>query len=60
MVKCLTVEDARQVLNVSRTTIYALIRTPGFPASRVGRRWIVPADALDEWIKNGGTGQYGA
>lgn len=60
MVKCLSVKEAQQILDVSRTTIYALIKTPGFPAARIGKRWIVPQDALEEWIRNGGTEQQGA
>ena len=43
--------EAAEALHISRPTLYALLRTPGFPAFRVGNRWIISRDGLIEWIK---------
>lgn len=50
----LTVKQIRelQLLPVGRNTLYNLLNSRGFPALRLGRRFIVPRDALREWLEN--------
>ena len=48
--KTLTVEETRKYLGVSRTTIYELVNSKGFPSFRIGKRILVNADALQDWI----------
>ena len=47
----LTLEEARQIVGVSYPTIRALANQNGFPAFRVGRKWIVPREQLMDWLK---------
>ena len=47
----LTAEDVAQVLGVSRSNAYTLMRSRGFPTLRVGKRMIVPKDKLLEWME---------
>jgi excisionase family DNA binding protein len=42
----LTIPEAAKVLGISRGTAYALINQGVIPALRLGRRLIVPRDAL--------------
>ncbi|ACX51564.1 hypothetical protein Adeg_0411 [Ammonifex degensii KC4] len=34
-----------------KASAYALLRLPGFPARRVGRRWLIGRDALRAWLE---------
>lgn len=46
------VMDLAKMLGVSRTYVYALIKSEQFPAYRVSTRVImIPADEFDEWLK---------
>ena len=43
-------EDVAQVLGVSRTQAYTLMRSEGFPTLKIGHRMTVPKHKLIEWI----------
>ena len=43
-------EDVAQVLGVSRTQAYNLMRSEGFPTLKIGHRMTVPKNKLIEWI----------
>ena len=45
----LTPTEARQLLGVGRTEMYALCRTKGFPAFKIKTRIYVNKDKLKEW-----------
>lgn len=46
-----TLPEVAQILRISKTNVYALARSEGFPAVRItANRIIVPADALDRWL----------
>lgn len=57
MEKCLSVSEMMNSLGVSRSTAYALIRTPGFPAARIGKRIVISENMLRNWLSQGGTEQ---
>lgn len=46
----LSVREAAHLLGVSTPQVYAyLIHQPGFPAYRIGDRWVIPRQALEAW-----------
>lgn len=47
----LTVAEAGQALNLGRQSIYELIRTGRLRAIHVGRKIIIPRDAIDEFLR---------
>jgi len=47
----LTVEETAKVLRINKSTLYALIKSPGFPAFKIGREWRVVKQELDVWLK---------
>lgn len=49
--KTLTVEETMKYLGISRSTIYELVNSKGFPSFRIGKKILVNVDALEEWIK---------
>ena len=46
----LTVEEAGQLLGVSRSYAYELVRQGALPCMRLGRRIVIPVRALDALI----------
>lgn len=46
----ITVERAGQLLGISRGLAYDLVRRGEIPAIRLGRRVVVPANAIDELL----------
>ena len=44
--------ETAHVLGVSRPTVYALIKQPGFPVFSVGNRKLVSVEGLRDWIRS--------
>lgn len=42
--------ETAEVLGISRPTVYALIKQPGFPVFQIGGRKLVSVDGLREWV----------
>lgn len=42
--------ETAKVLGISRPTVYALIKQPGFPVFQIGGRKLVSVDGLREWV----------
>ena len=50
-----SIEKAAEMLDIGRTKAYQLAARSDFPTVHLGRRIVVPVDALKEWLANGGT-----
>jgi excisionase family DNA binding protein len=46
----LSVEEAAGVVGISRTSLYALVRSGCVPHLRFGRVIRIPRQSLDEWL----------
>lgn len=46
-----TAKEAAQVLGFGVNTVYQLTYTPDFPKIRIGRRILIPAKGLEEWLQ---------
>lgn len=46
-----TPADCRPLLRLGRDKVYDLIRTGQLRSVRVGRKYLVPADAISEFLK---------
>lgn len=46
-----SVAEAAQILGVSESKVYQLVRMEGFPTVMVGRRIKVSVQGLDRWIE---------
>lgn len=44
--------ETAQVLGISRPTLYALIKQPGFPVFQIGGRKLVSVEGLRDWVRN--------
>ena len=53
----LSVEEIAEYLGVSKDTIYAWRAKKGWPAHRVGRFWKFKTQEVDDWVRDGGTGE---
>ena len=45
-----TVEEAAQILGISRSSAYEAVRRGDLPAIRIGRRYVVPRAALERMV----------
>lgn len=50
-------KEIAQLLGVSRSTCYELMKEPDFPLLQIGSRMIVPRDKFVQWVnlKTGGS-----
>ena len=48
--KVLTAKDLSEKLRIGRDKAYLLIKSPSFPAIKIGNRYIVTEQALGEWL----------
>ena len=48
----LSANDLLEIFPISRSGIYNLLREPGFSCIHLGRRIIVPRDAMIDWLEN--------
>ena len=46
----LSVPQLAAALGISRSSAYALARSEGFPALKIGSRIVIPKDKLQYWI----------
>jgi excisionase family DNA binding protein len=48
--RCVRVEEAARLLGVGRSTVYDLIRSGRLRSVKIGRRRLIPRDALDRLL----------
>ena len=46
----LSIPDAAKVIGISRSNMYQLIHAEGFVVTTIGSRYLIPKQALKEWI----------
>lgn len=46
----LTTKQAMEYMHIGRTMLWRLTNRADFPVLRLGRKLLIPKDALDEWI----------
>ncbi|MBQ9927329.1 MAG: helix-turn-helix domain-containing protein [Lachnospiraceae bacterium] len=49
--KLLTVRETQAVLRIGRDKTYALMKSKAFPSIKIGGRYFVDEDALQEWVQ---------
>lgn len=49
--------EAAKILGFSNSTMVKIVRMDGFPALRVGKRWLIPAQSLNAWLVNAASAQ---
>lgn len=52
-----SIAEAAKALDLSKPMITRLIKSDGFPALRVGKRWLIPAQSLNAWLVNAASAQ---
>lgn len=45
-----TVDEAADLLGVARSVAYEAVRNGSIPATRVGRRWLIPRQRFHDWL----------
>lgn len=49
-----TVPEMAEMLNICLPKAYQLTRIEGFPVLRIGRKVVIPLEALKEWVNKCG------
>ncbi len=49
--RMLTPKEAREILQIGRTTMYKMIRNGKIPVLRIGRKWRIPEAAFRKWLQ---------
>lgn len=49
--RCFSVAETAQILGICKAKVYALVRDDIIPNLRIGRRIVIPADSLREWMQ---------
>ncbi len=52
--RCYTVKEIQEMLGISRTTIYKLLKEGKFPYVVLGGKYLVSKKYFDEWIDSSG------
>lgn len=50
----MTVKEAAEMIGVSTTSIYAMVREGQIPATRVRARILFHRSVLEDWLRSGG------
>ena len=45
-----TLKEAAEAAQLSEPVMRELIYSDGFPAFRVGRRWVIPKETVSNWL----------
>lgn len=51
----LSITELQEVLGISRTMAYNLVKRPDFPMAKIGDRTVIPVAGLNAWLAAGGT-----
>lgn len=46
----LSIDQAAEMLNLSATFTRQMVYSGVIPAVKIGRRWIIPVKALEQWL----------
>lgn len=49
--KVYTIPEAAEVLGISRSKMYELVHSVGFPVLKIGSKLLIPMKALDRWLE---------
>lgn len=47
----ISIEEFANATGIGRSKAFELARQPGFPVVRLGRRIVIPVDALKAWLE---------
>ena len=45
-----TVDEVAALLGIARSVAYEAVRNGSIPATRIGRRWLVPRHRFHDWL----------
>ena len=46
-----TLKEAAEAASISEPTMRNWVHIKGFPATRAGKKWIIPVDAFRRWLE---------
>ena len=52
MEKKITIQQMAKNLHIGLTKAYQLKKQPGFPVVKIGRKYLVDSEKLEQWLEN--------
>lgn len=52
-----TVPELAEVMRIGKGAAYQLVKQPGFPAVKVGKRVVIPAASFHRWLERQAEGE---
>lgn len=49
--KIYTVPELAEIMRIGKAAAYQLVKEPGFPAIKVGKRVVIPAASFFRWLE---------
>ena len=46
------IKDIQRVLKIGKNNAYKLFQLPNFPIIKIGKKYLVPKDEFEKWVKN--------
>ena len=46
-----TIKDIQRILGIGKNNAYKLLQLPSFPFIKIGKRYLIPKDDFEKWIK---------
>ena len=49
--KVYTIKDIQNYLGIGKNHAYKLFKLQGFPVIKIGKKYIIPKDLFEEWVR---------
>lgn len=49
--KVYTIKDIQNYLGIGKNNAYKLLKTPSFPVIKIGKKYVIPKDLFEEWVR---------
>lgn len=49
--KVYTIKDIQNYLGIGKNNAYKLLKLQGFPVIKIGKKYIIPKDLFEEWVR---------
>lgn len=47
----ISIKEAALIMGIGRDTMYSLVKQPGFPSVKIGNKYVIRKQGLDDWLK---------
>ncbi|MFZ1286109.1 MAG: helix-turn-helix domain-containing protein [Candidatus Phosphoribacter sp.] len=52
--RCWSAAEVADILGISKVSVYQALACGELPGCRIGSRWLIPMEALEQWLEAAG------